>query len=85
MRHQKNIANPGKKVGLTRIHLEEDVAKTELITLYMHECLAYMGEDTAEQHRAQQIRLGDLFPQSQVVQADARLSAVDCRFAICSR
>src|ERR1700744_2592927 len=24
---QKNIVNPGKNVGLTRIHLEEDVAK----------------------------------------------------------
>ena len=26
--YQKNIANPGKQVGLTRIHLEEDVAKS---------------------------------------------------------
>jgi aspartyl-tRNA(Asn)/glutamyl-tRNA(Gln) amidotransferase subunit B len=26
--HQKNIANPGKTVALTRIHLEEDVAKS---------------------------------------------------------
>ena len=26
--HQKEIANPGKSVGLTRIHLEEDVAKS---------------------------------------------------------
>lgn len=62
--------------------LEEDATKQELCTLYSLECRAYLGENIVEQHRAQQIRLGDLFPQSQMLQADARLSGVDCRFAL---
>ena len=61
--------------------LEDDNVRRGQAILFSLECRAYLGEDTVDKHQAQQIRLGDLFPQALAIQADARLSAVDCRYA----
>ncbi|HIB64313.1 MAG TPA: hypothetical protein EYO33_04135 [Phycisphaerales bacterium] len=61
--------------------LEDDNVRRGQAVLFALECRAYLGEDVALKHQAQQVRLGDLFPQALAIQADARLSAVDCRYA----